>query len=220
MRPALPAILAVLVAACGEPPDLLLSITPPLSPQVGVELAIPLHADAGGAPISWDWRPVDNPRLLTRRRRPTLTAYTGGTAIFRWQPIADDFGDNAIEFTARAGDLSRSETLVLRIGEGDAPLLFREPIGQGTTLDLAVAPCARIALVVESPISPAVTLGLAQPTEGATLEQTGDLTGELRFCPTARQRMESETVYPLLLTAKSDKETVSKAYVFVLRRLS
>lgn len=209
---------ALALAACGDDEtEVQIELSPPLQPEVGVELGVPLHAYAGGQAVEWSWRSLTNPGLLTRARRPTLTAYTGGNAVWRWTPIGEDRGDQEIEFTARAGVGSKAAVLRFTIDEGGTAPVFREPIGEGTTLDLRAGPCAKVRITVESSVSSEVELGVAEPPENLDLLQTGPLAGELSFCPSAAQILD-ETVYPLTLTARAAPHLVSRVYVIVLRR--
>ncbi|MCS6912788.1 MAG: hypothetical protein RMK29_17460 [Myxococcales bacterium] len=207
---------ALALLACGQG-EVQIHIVPPLQPEVGVEMAVPLHAYAGGRAIDWSWRSLTNPALAGRNRRPTLTAYTGGTAVWRWTPIGEDRGEQEIEFTARAGADRNSAVLHLVISEGGKGPVFREPIGEGTTLDLRMASCVRVRVVVESTASARVDLGLRDPPDNVELAQTSHLGGELTFCPSMRQIME-ETVYPITLTAHTASHLATKVYVIVLRR--
>lgn len=207
---------ALALLACGQG-QVQINIVPPLQPEVGVEMGVPLHAFAGGRAIEWSWRSLSNPALAGRNRRPTLTAYTGGTAVWRWTPIGEDRGEQEIEFTATAGADRSSEVLHLFISDGGKGPVFREPIGEGTTLDLRMASCVRIRVVVESTVSAMVDLGLRDPPDNAELAQLSDLSGELTFCPSMRQIME-ETVYPITLTAHAPSHVATKVYVIVLRR--
>lgn len=189
-------------------------ISAPLLPRVGVEMGVPLHAYAGGQQVEWSWRSLTNPELTSRRRRPTLTVYTGGTAVWRWNPIAEDFGQQEIEFTARAGPTSGTETITFDIAEGGDPPVFREPIGEGTTIE--PGKCAQVKVIIESTIALLADLTLRDPPANATINRSGDLTFDLSFCPTAAQILE-ERVYPLLLVANADPFVITKAYVIVVR---
>lgn len=202
---------------CGAEPKLTLNIPPPLSAAVGRDLELPLHAYAESQGVRWSWASLQNPMLAQRQRRPTLTEYTGGTAVWRWQPTAEDLGEQQIEFTARAGGAQASQVLAFRVEEGATAPAFRAPFGEGTTLDLALGPCAEIPVLVESTAAPRVDLTLVDPPPNATLSQGGPLAGTLRFCPTTAQFM-AETIYPLHLRAATMNYTVDKIYVIVLRR--
>ena len=103
------------------------------------------------------------------------------------------------------------------LDSGIEPPVFREPVGEGTTLDLRRDPCARIDVVVESTATPRVELSLAEPRERVLLLQTSDFTADLTFCPTPEQ-VAADTVYPLTIQAVAESWTLYKNYVIVLRR--
>jgi hypothetical protein len=222
---ALAAWLAVALGAwalggCGGAQDgeLPVSMVPPLSAQVGREVRVPLYAPAGSEPVLWSWDTPNLPELPKRPRRPTLTTYTLGRAVWRFTPLAEDFGEHDVVFSAQSGARSGSATLRLVIGAGSAPPVFREPVGEGTTLDLRLGPCTTISVVVESSADRDVELSLADAPPGAQLIQTVDLAGQLVFCPTDAQ-IAAETLYPLEIQARSAEHTVRKSYVIVLRRV-
>lgn len=207
------------VSACGPSGgSLKLSAIAPHAAAVAQEVVIPLLADGTGSDsLTWAWQSLSNPELATRLHRPTLSAYSGGRALWRFTPLATDVGPLRIEFSATRGPLSGSLTLELAIDPGGEPPVFREPVGEGTTLDLRAMPCAAISVVVESDSSPQVMLSLVDPPANAEIAQTDDLAGKLLFCPSASQAM-AETIYPLLIQAEAGSSVVRKSYVIVLRR--
>jgi len=209
----------LLATGCESPGgSLKLSATAPRSVTVAQELVIPLLADGMGTePLTWQWRSLSNPELSTRLHRPTLSAYSGGRALWRFTPLASDVGSQSFEFSAVSGPLTGSLDLTFTIEPGGDPPRFREPVGEGTTLDLRAMPCAAIAVVVESSSNPQVTLSLVNPPANAEIVQTDELGGKLVFCPSMTQTA-TETIYPLLLQAESGPHLVRKSYVIVLRR--
>ncbi len=209
----------LLATGCGpQVGSLKLSALAPHSVTVAQEVVIPLLADGTGLePLTWQWRSLTNPELTTRLHRPTLSAYSGGRALWRFTPLASDVGPQSVEFSAESGALSGSIALGFVIEPGGDPPLFREPVGEGTTLDLRSMPCAAITVVVESSSLPQVSLSLVSPPPNAELVQTDDLAGKLVFCPSMSQAA-SETIYPLLIQAEAGPHTVRKSYVIVLRR--
>lgn len=211
------AVTALLRAGCGAEESITLNIPQPLSAAVGRDLELPLHAYAADQQVRWSWASRTNPGLATRKRRPTLTEYTRGTAVWRWQPTAEDLGEQEIEFTAQAGGARAAQVLRFTVDEGAMAPAFRAPFGEGTTLDLGLAPCAVIPVLVESTASPRVELSLVTPPPNATLTQDGPLAGTLRFCPTTQQFM-AEAIYPLHLQAAAMSDTIDKIYVIVLRK--
>ena len=213
-------VAGVLVAtACGpQVGSLKLSALSPHSVTVAHEVVIPLLADGTGEePLTWEWRSPENPELTTRLSRPTLSTYSGGRALWRFTPLATDVGPLAIEFSAHSGPLSGSLELGFTIESGGDPPQFREPVGEGTTLDLRMMPCSAVSVVVESSSSPQVELSLVNPPPNAEILQTDELGGKLVFCPSMSQAA-AETIYPLLIQAEAGPHLVRKSYVIVLRR--
>lgn len=209
--------------------ELPITIVAPLSASVGrevsVPLAVPLRAaasasDAGQELVEWSWRSLTLPDLPSRLRRPSLTTYTLGRAVWRWVPVATDQGQQEIEFSARilpAGGRGLA-TLQFVVDSGVSSAVFREPVGEGTTLDLRRQDCVRVTIVVESSASPRVELTLGgEPPENATLVPQSDTTGELVFCPSPEQ-VAADTIYPFVLQATDERQTIQKTYVVVLRR--
>lgn len=214
---------AWLAGGCGGPePTLGITLVPPLSAQVGREISVPLLATRGDVPVdddalAWAWQPLSRPELERRLRRPTLTAYTHGRAVWRWTPLAEDAGAQRVAFTVTLDTARGGGELALRVEPGGAPPVFREPVGEGTTLDLRTSSCAEVAVVVESTAEPSAVLRLLDPPAGAHVTQSSALTGTLSFCPTPAQ-IGADTVYPLTLQAESGGQVVRKSYVIVLRR--
>lgn len=228
-RVALGIVLAAAACTGSAGDELPLTVVAPLSASVGrevsVPLAVPLRAaatasDAGQEQVEWSWRSLTLPDLPSRLRRPSLTTYTLGRAVWRWVPVATDQGPQEIEFSARilpAGGRGLS-TLRFVVDSGVSSAIFREPVGEGTTLDLRRQNCANVTIVVESSASPRVELTLGgEPLENATLVPQSDTTGELVFCPSPEQ-VAADTIYPFVLQATDDRQTIQKTYVVVLRR--
>lgn len=178
---------------------------------------MPLAVAAFNESVAWDWRSETNPDLSTRLRRPTLTAYSRGRAVWRWTPLADDAGPQEVVFSATKDDATGSASLTFTVEAGSEMPVFREPVGEGTTLDLRQTNCVQVSVVVESTSSPRADLSLREAPTTARLLQTGDLTGELAFCPSPAEIM-ADDVYPLTIAAAVGKDTIEKTYVIVLRR--
>lgn len=123
----------LLATGCGpQVGSLKLSALAPHSVTVAQEVVIPLLADGTGLePLTWQWRSLTNPELTTRLHRPTLSAYSGGRALWRFTPLASDVGPQSVEFSAESGALSGSIALGFVIEPGGDPPLFREPVGEG-----------------------------------------------------------------------------------------
>jgi hypothetical protein len=211
-------IVGLCLAGCDRgPPSLDITVVAPLGVQVGREVSVPLAVLTDEDTVAWDWQSLTNPDLAMRLRRPSLTVYTKGRAVWRWTPQADDAGRQQIEWTAQTKSAQASAELTLSVESGSEAPLFREPVGEGTTLDLRRDPCVDVAVVVESTATSRVELTLEGAPDTARLVQTGDLTGELAFCPSPQEILD-DTVYPLTLAAQAGENTVRKTYVIVLRR--
>ncbi len=188
----------------------------PIAPQtavVGVELAVMLRADASHAGFAFD----SDLDLHGRALVPTLTPYANGEAIFRWTPLASDFGAHAFRFTATVDGAASSQTVAIDVVAGADPISFRSPVGDGTTLDLSRAPCVEVPLIVDDPSATTVTLGSdgALPA-GATLSSDGALAGALRFCPPQSQAA-AQTIFPFTLVATdAGGARAEKRYTIVL----
>lgn len=195
-----------------------LSAVAPPQVLVAHEAVVPLLADVpAGQAVTFGWETPDRKDLAERARRPTLSAYSGGRALWRFTPLATDVGALDVVFWAESLGQRGQVALSLFVEAGAEPPKFREPVGEGTTLDLKRAACAEVAVVVESSSSPQVSLSLVEPVRHAEVVQDEALSGTLRFCPSAEQIAQG-TVYPLLLQAEAAKQSVRKSYVIVLRR--
>jgi len=218
-----PARLALLVAlsglgACGPQSGARFAPMGPRTAVVGVELDMALEAlGAGAVEFSYGSDLAD---LATRPLRPSLSAFDGGQAMFRWTPLASDVGDHTLRFTATANGVSTSITVPVTVEPGADPLAFVEPAGDGTTLDLARQPCADVEILVEDTGTDHVTLAPgATWNDNATLTADGPLSGTLHFCPSEAQA-QAATIYPFSFTAEDDAGTrVEKRYTVVLGAL-
>ncbi len=188
--------------------------------QVGTQLSLTLIAtDADGDELDFSFDSTI-PDLQTRAQ---LTRSPSGAAIFRWTPQAADVGDWFVDFSASDGDNSTVLTVEIdvrsAIGGAGSPV-FREPLGTGTTLDLAVATCLDVNIVIEDQDSTSVTLAQEEPIiEGAELTGSG-LNGNWNWCPTADQADAADR-YTLTLSADDGTNPKTlKDYLIVLRKPS
>jgi hypothetical protein len=103
------------------------------------------------------------------------------------------------------------------VGDQTTPV-FRQPLGSGTTLDLATRQCLDLDVVVEDQDSPEVALTQEDPViEGATLEHQRPGRG-LALVPD-RAQIDADDRYTLTLAADDgDNPKVPKNYLVVLRR--
>ena len=186
---------------------------------VGLEFALELYAtDAEDAPLSYAYSTT----LPDLAGRAELRRYGDGSrAVFRFTPRGADVGVWTFDFTVSDGGNEVTETVTIEvrssIGEGGLPL-FRRPLGQGTTLDLAVSACVDLDILVEDSDSGEVTIAEDEPRiEGTQFQTTGPFTATWRFCPTAAQAS-AENRYELLLSASDDvNPRTVKRYLIVLR---
>lgn len=186
---------------------------------VGSDLTLTLRAtDADGDAISYSFR-ADVPDL---GERATIATTPAGTGLFRWRPLAADVGTWHFDFVASDGDHDTTVTVTIQVksavGDQTTPV-FRQPLGTGTTLDLAVRQCLDLDVVVEDQDSPEVLITEEDPLiEGATLEVTSGLAAVWHWCPT-REQIDAEDRYTLTLGADDgDNPKVQKNYLIVLRR--
>jgi hypothetical protein len=222
-RAASPTLLAGLVAtlvACqggGAAPEFQ-SVEPQIG-QVGVQLSITLRAtDPDGDDLAFSFAST----IPDVQTRAVLTRSPSGDAIWRWTPLAADVGLWYVDFRVTDGD--NSDTLTVQIdvrsaigGEG-APV-FRQPLGTGTTLDLQIAQCVEVPIVIEDQDSTSVVITEEEPrVEGATLTSTGGLTATWRWCPSTAQVASDDDRFTVTLAADdlSNPKTL-KTYLVVLR---
>ncbi|HEX6838995.1 MAG TPA: hypothetical protein VF334_20595 [Polyangia bacterium] len=173
-----PFVLVVLLAIAGCGPRTGASLDP-IAPQtavIGAELAVMLRATSSHAAFAFQ----SDLDLTQRQLVPTLTPYANGEAMFRWTPLASDLGDHQFRFTATVDGVPASEAVTIHVVAGDSPISFRSPVGEGTTLDVARAPCATVPLLVDDTSATAVDIAAeAALPDGATLTRDGPLSGLL-----------------------------------------
>lgn len=186
--------------------------------QVGVEFTLNLDGtDADGDQLSYRYRAADIPDI---GGRAGITVSPSGSGVFRWTPIADDLGAHSFDFIVSDGSNDTTETINIdvksAVGSATAPL-FRQPLGTGTTIDLAQKQCVDFDVVIEDQDSAEVTLALEEPkTEGMRLDQEDGLTGRFNWCPTREQQAEQR--YTAVLSADDgDNPKAIKNYLIVLR---
>ncbi len=102
------------------------------------------------------------------------------------------------------------------IGSATAPI-FRQPLGTGTTIDLARNACVDLDIVVEDQDTAQVKIEQEAPLiDGATLQAQDGQTAKWHWCPTKAQQTEDR--YTLVLSADdSDNPKTIKQYLVVLR---
>lgn len=206
----------MLLLGCGPQTGTRLS---PLAPRVAVigrELEVLVHAESDDPRLELSYE-SDLVDLKTRRRRPTLTDYAGGDAIFRWTPLADDQGEHVIRFTAALDGTLANTLMPVTVIAGEEPLVFRQPIGDGTTLDLARASCVDVPILIEDSTVTEVMLEAGDPfAEGGVISQDGPLSGKLSFCPSMAQASSGSIFAFTLVAADKRGQRAEKRYLVVL----
>ncbi|HVV83057.1 MAG TPA: pre-peptidase C-terminal domain-containing protein, partial [Kofleriaceae bacterium] len=220
-RPVLLALAVALLAAtagCGGGAAPELDSIPDQRVAVGQELTFELvGTDADGDDLDYTFS-SDVPDLGTRA---TITKSPAGTGVFRWRPLAADVGTWHFDLTASDGDHDTTQTIMVEVRSaiGDATVpVFRQPLGTGTTLDLAVRSCLDLDILVEDQDSTQVAIAQDEPViEGAELTQTTAFAATWHWCPT-RDQIDSDTQYTLTLSADDgDNPPTVKNYLVVLR---
>ncbi len=212
---------AVLVMGCGAGIGPEVDPIAPVQGAVGSELRIVLHARSpSGSSVKFDYRvPEDLDDLKRRMLKPTLTSYAAGFAVFSWIPLASDVGEHFLRFVAA----SQGEETVVEVGVTVAPgtgalPIFREPIGDGTTLELQQSACADISVEVQDSDHPQVALSFA-PADfpNAQLMGVGDSRATFHFCPSSEQTA-NRLIYPFTFSADNgERKPVLKNYTIVVR---
>lgn len=186
--------------------------------QVGTELKIDLNAtDPDGDQLSYSFKAPDVENVNDHAQ---VSVSPSGAGVFRWTPLAADVGEHAFDFTVSDGDHDTTVTINIdvksAIGAATAPI-FRQPLGTGTTLDLATKKCIDLDVVIEDQDSTQVTLALEEPhPENMTIEQQDGLTAKVNWCPTREQ--ETESRYTIVISADDGENPKTiKNYLVVLR---
>lgn len=222
LRPALGAAAAACALAAGCGPSGSAPAFSPIDRQVvavNQQLVLTLSAsDPDGDALTYHFD-SDVPGI---DGRATITVTPEGAGEFRWTPLAADIGSWRFDFTASDGshEVTRSARIDVRsaVGANTAPR-FVHPQGLGTTLNLDRDGCLEQAVEVVDDDSPEVSLALGQPAvEGATLSQTGPLSGTWRWCPSGAQ-IAADDRYTVMFTADDHDNPASvHPYLVVLRR--
>ncbi len=204
------------VVGCGPQTGTRLSPLAPRTAVVGRELEVLVHAETSDPRLQLSYE-SDLTSLKTRRLKPSLTAYAGGDALFRWTPLADDVGEHVIRFTAALDGTLANTLMPVTVVTGQDPIAFRQPIGDGTTLDLSRATCVDVPILVEDSTVTEVMLEEGVPwTDGGVITQDGPLSGKLSFCPVAAQ-ISASSIYAFTLVAADKRgERAEKRYLVVL----
>jgi hypothetical protein len=210
--------LAIFVGCGNNHPPVLQPITDQTA-AVGVELVIELRAtDADGDTMSFDF---DAPGIMDIKSRAQLSTFADGVGRFRWTPQSSDRNvmPYPFDFKVTDGKATTTETVQITVADspgGTAPV-FRQPLGTGTTLDLSMAMCIDVNILVEDSDSTMVTLADEDPKiDGAMLTQTDAFQGTWHWCPSAAQ-IALQDRWTLHLSADDGTNKTEKTYLIVLR---
>ena len=216
-------LVGLFVLGCGSSDDdnkapVFDPIPDPPPAAVGQEILVALRAtDPEGSAVSFKFESE-----LDISDRAGIEQGAGGTGTFKWVPVASDVGLHPIDFIASDGSKSARKTVTIEVrsavGSATSPV-FRQPLGTGTTLDLAAGKtCVTVPIEIEDQDSAGVTIGDEQPIEGATLAQDSGFTATWEWCPTQSQ-VDGGELYQLTLSADDgDNPKVIKDYVIVLKK--
>jgi hypothetical protein len=218
VRQAVTLLAVVVTSACG--PSGREPAFDPIEDQVGFvgrELSVMLRAsdpDADALTFSFS-----APQISDLASRADLRPYgqDSSQAIFRWTPNARDVGIWIIDFEVTDGSsaISESVTFDIKPGMNESPV-FLQPLGSGTTLDLALAREIELDVVVEDPDNAQVTIEQEEPLiEKAVLTLTGATTAKWRWQPTAAQ-IEARSVYALTLSAYDGASPKTEKHYFIM----
>jgi lamin tail-like protein len=146
-----------------------------------------------------------------------MTQTPSGMGVFRWTPLAEDLGTHAFDFTVDDGAATTTVSISIEVksAAGAVPI-FRQPLGDGTVVDLQQMPCPTISVVIEDQDTPTVTIAQEPPViAGATLTTIDGQSASWKWCPTAQQAMQDR--YTLILSADDHENPKTiKPYVIVL----
>ncbi len=222
-RPGLPTLIALTslatTVACGpsSAPELT-GLTDQVA-EVGTELKLDLEGTStDGGQLSYDFHAAD---LTDLDGHAEVTVSPSGAGVFRWTPLAADVGKHAFDFIVMDGSADTTVTITIdvksAIGAATAPV-FRQPLGEGTTVDLSQTQCVDISAVIEDSDSPAVTIAQEMPLiDGATLKTVDGLDATWHWCPSKAQQA-ADNRYTLVLSADDgDNPKTIKNYLIVLR---
>jgi hypothetical protein len=186
--------------------------------QVEKEISFVVRAtDPDGDPLSYSF----TSELKDLGTRAKLTPLPSG-ASFSWTPIASEIGIRAFDFAVSDGQHTIKKTITIDVqatSVSEAAPVFRQPLGSGTTLDVAVKSCVEIPIFIEDADSPGVTIAEEEPViAGAMLNQDSGLSATWKWCPSADQ-IDAQDRYTLTLSADDEKHPKTiKSYLIVIRR--
>jgi hypothetical protein len=215
------ALLAVAGCKKGSPP----TIVDPGNrvAVVGETLTIDVFAsDKDGDRLTYEFRAEGVPEI---DRTAALGIAPDGHGVFTMTPLASQVGEHIFDFIVSDGTFDTTLSITIEIvgatGDGSAPI-FREPLSQGTVLDLETAECVAFEIEIEDADSTEIELTQVPPViGGAQLDAAGDgLSGSWEWCPD-REQKEGGDQWGLVLSADDgDNPAVLKDFLVVVRKRS
>lgn len=188
----------------------------PQTGYVGSRLEIKLTAsDEDYDRLKFSFKAPPLEKLENRARIYQL----GSGALFTWTPIASDAGVHQFDFSASDG--VSTSTIPVRIEikpstKGDSTPIFRKPLNDGMTLEMAKHRCVEVEVVIEDPDSVDVSISLGSPAvRGAKLNKQGPREALVSWCPDEAQV--AKAVHVLHLVADDhDNPPVHKGFTILL----
>ncbi len=213
----IPALIAL--AACSNQAPSLLDV-PSQQASVGVQLGFEIvGADANGDELEWSVSSDSIDDIATRTAPATLTPFDGQSAFFRWTPLVSDIGEHTLIVTADDGGKSTDLAIDVTVSSGAALPVFRQPLGDGTTLDLRQTDCIRVDVLVEDGDGSDVSLYLQQPIEdNFAFDQDQPMGGRFDFCPDDKQIDAADRYAVTFVAEDRDGHIATKKYTIVLRK--
>ena len=232
MRLSISPVLALLIAAgsaaaasCavgGGPATLRLEDLSAQVAFVGTELSLPLTArNPAGDELRWRFQ-SDVPEMCRAGRcRAGIQPIEDG-AVFKWTPLPEDVGRWTVAIQVTDGETVASQSVQIEVRSSvgyEGRPRFVQPLGTGTTIDLARQACVEFDVVIDDPDSAEVTIEQEQPAiAGATLSRNDEFTATWRWCPTEAQLREGGHRRLTLSAADGTNPATLKSYLVVVRR--
>jgi len=190
---------------------------------VGSDLHLTLEADgvsSAGVQFGFD---SDVPNMCHGDRcRGGIRQTAGEEATFSWVPTPEDVGIWSFQFFVNDGASFDAETISIEVrssvGYAGLPR-FVQPLGTGSTLDLAKNDCFDLEVVVDDPDSRAVAIAQEPPLiDGGELEVHDGFTASWSWCPTGGQLRAGDHRQLVLSASDGVNPPTLKSYLLVLRR--
>jgi len=185
---------------------------------VGERLTIDLFAsDPDGDQLSYDYAVRGLPDLV---RTAQMTIAPDGHGVFTFTPLGIHVGRHIFDFSVSDGEYTTLISIQVEIqAETDfgASPIFRQPLSEGTVLDLASNPCVDVDVVVEDPDSATIELSQDPPILlGSTFDvMSSGLTGHWSWCPD-RSQVERDR-WSVQFRASDGTHTTLKAFLLLMR---